>query len=511
VIYTNASVAVDYGDRSAYFVDQIVVGQEDWSFAKPGDSGSAVDKDGEFVGLVFAGSPSRAVICKAEHIVEGLDIAVEPLAGQYSLTISSATGGSVTVPGEGRFLYDSEEVVSLEAVSDEHYHFVEWTGDTTTIHDAHAASTTITMNGNYEIIANFELESRWHSLTTSSTEGGSVITPGEGIYVYSVNTTIDLVAKPDEYYRFADWTGDVSTVGNVTAAETTITINDSYSVVANFGLEEGWYSLTISSTDGGSVTQPGEGTFVYTAGLSVPLLAVPEEGYRFVKWTGDVAGITDMYAPSTSVTMDASYSITANFESPHPEPMASLTVSSTTGGAVTVPGEGTFSYPLGAEVSLVAEAASGYRFVNWSGNVGTIADVNDASTSITMDGSYSVIANFSGGGGCFIATAAYSTPMAEEIQALREFRDEYLVSSTVGKALVDFYYTVSPPIAKFITEHPNLKPVVRAGLVPVVAVSDVVVSTSSAEKVATAVLVALISVALAMWAMRRRGKSPDHT
>jgi hypothetical protein len=241
------------------------------------------------------------------------------------------------------------------------------------------------------------------------------------------------------------------------------------------------------------------------------LLAVPEEGYRFVKWTGDVAGIIDMYAPSTSVTMDASYSITANFESPHPEPMASLTVSSTTGGAVTVPGEGTFSYPLGAEVSLVAEAASGYRFVNWSGNVGTIADVNDASTSITMDGSYSVIANFSGGGGCFIATAAYSTPMAEEIQALREFRDEYLVSSTVGKALVDFYYTVSPPIAKFITEHPNLKPVVRAGLVPVVAVSDVVVSTSSAEKVATAVLVALISVALAMWAMRRRGKSPDHT
>jgi hypothetical protein len=59
--------------------------------------------------------------------------------------------------------------------------------------------------------------------------------------------------------------------------------------------------------------------------------------------------------------------------------------------------------------------------------------------------------------GCFIATAAYGTPMAEEIQVLREFRDEYLLTNPVGQGLVGFYYRVSPPIAEFITEHPSLK------------------------------------------------------
>jgi len=74
---------------------------------------------------------------------------------------------------------------------------------------------------------------------------------------------------------------------------------------------------------------------------------------------------------------------------------------------------------------------------------------------------------------CFIATAAYGTPMAEEIQILREFRDQYLLTNPLGRAFVDFYYRVSPPIAEFITEHPSLKPIVRAGLVPAVAMSNI--------------------------------------
>jgi hypothetical protein len=118
------------------------------------------------------------------------------------------------------------------------------------------------------------------------------------------------------------------------------------------------------------------------------------------------------------------------------------------------------------------------------------------------------------GGGvrfCFIATAAYGTPLAEEIQILREFRDEYLLTSSVGQALVDLYYRVSPPIAEFITEHPSLKPIVRAGLLPAVAVSTVAVNTTSTEKTAIVDLLVLVSVALAIWADRRRGRGPQYT
>jgi len=112
---------------------------------------------------------------------------------------------------------------------------------------------------------------------------------------------------------------------------------------------------------------------------------------------------------------------------------------------------------------------------------------------------------------CFIATAAYGTPMAEEIQILREFRDECLLTNPLGQALTDLYYRVSPPMAEFIAEHPSLKPIGRAGLLPAVAMSAVAVNTTPAEKATIVGLVALVSVALAVWATRRRGRGPEYT
>jgi len=111
---------------------------------------------------------------------------------------------------------------------------------------------------------------------------------------------------------------------------------------------------------------------------------------------------------------------------------------------------------------------------------------------------------------CFIATAAYGTPMAEEIGILRQFRDEYLLTNPMGNALADLYYRVSPPMAEFITAHPSLKPIVRTGLVPAVAMSTVVVNTTPVEKAATAGLLVLISVIVAVWATRRRGRGPEY-
>ena len=112
---------------------------------------------------------------------------------------------------------------------------------------------------------------------------------------------------------------------------------------------------------------------------------------------------------------------------------------------------------------------------------------------------------------CFIATAAYGTPMAQEIQTLREFRDKYLLTNPVGHALVDCYYKVSPPLAEFVTEHPSLKPVVRTGLLPAVTMSTMAVNATPVEKTAIVGLLALVSVALAVWATRRRDRGPRYT
>lgn len=73
----------------------------------------------------------------------------------------------------------------------------------------------------------------------------------------------------------------------------------------------------------------------------------------------------------------------------------SLTISSTSGGTVTTPGEGSFGpYSYGTNVNLVALADSGYRFVSWTGHVGTLSDRYDPTTTIRMHGDYSIMANF---------------------------------------------------------------------------------------------------------------------
>lgn len=69
---------------------------------------------------------------------------------------------------------------------------------------------------------------------------------------------------------------------------------------------------------------------------------------------------------------------------------------------------------------------------------------------------------------CFIATAAYGTPLAMEINVLRKFRDEKLNTNLVGKHLVTLYYTLSPPLAKIISRNERMKALVRFNLNPII-------------------------------------------
>jgi len=81
-----------------------------------------------------------------------------------------------------------------------------------------------------------------------------------------------------------------------------------------------------------------------------------------------------------------------------------------------------------------------------------------------------------GGGGCFIATAAFGTPMAAEVRYLRAFRDEYLQTNQAGRWFVSHYYKYSPPIADYLRQHDALRAWVRAGLRPLIGLSKAAVS-----------------------------------
>ncbi len=85
--------------------------------------------------------------------------------------------------------------------------------------------------------------------------------------------------------------------------------------------------------------------------------------------------------------------------------------------------------------------------------------------------------------GCFIATAAYGYYTAPQVQALRAFRDQYLLTNGPGRSFVRWYYTHGPAAAAWLDAHPGYKPAIRAALWPAVGVSVFLTQTPLAFKI----------------------------
>ncbi len=76
-----------------------------------------------------------------------------------------------------------------------------------------------------------------------------------------------------------------------------------------------------------------------------------------------------------------------------------------------------------------------------------------------------------GGGGCFIATAAYGTALEPQVVLLSRFRDLFLLPHRAGQTFVRLYYKYSPPVATFIARHDLLRFQVRIVLLPLLAMA----------------------------------------
>ncbi|MBU1196580.1 MAG: hypothetical protein KKE62_10575 [Proteobacteria bacterium] len=111
--------------------------------------------------------------------------------------------------------------------------------------------------------------------------------------------------------------------------------------------------------------------------------------------------------------------------------------------------------------------------VDPSGPGAFVSGLSSAAGSVSGD---------SGGGGCFIATAAFGSYMEKHVKILRDFRDFYLLKTHLGTRFVHTYYKYSPPIADFIAEHAVLRGLVRVGLTPLIIFGYAVVHMSAFEQ-----------------------------
>jgi len=246
----------------------------------------------------------------------------------------------------------------------------------------------------------------------------------------------------------------------------TYVVDTDFGVIIIKNIDDNILHTLLLASESGGTTDPLPGTYTYNCGTEVTIKAIPESGYRFSEWSGDASGTDN----PTTINVDSDKSVTANFIRQY-----TLTVSAGTGGS-TDPSPGTYTHDSGAKVTVKAIANTGYNFSGWSGDAsGTTNPI-----TITMDKDKTVTASFTatssgdtggdsgGGGGCFIATACYGTPMAEEVKTLCAFRDQYLVNSSLGRAFIELYYSYSPKVADFIRQREYLKAVVREFLRPIV-------------------------------------------
>jgi NOL1/NOP2/fmu family ribosome biogenesis protein len=225
-----------------------------------------------------------------------------------------------------------------------------------------------------------------------SPSGSGVVSINPFKSKYTAGEQVTLTATANSGYVFSSWSGDLSGTTNTA----TITMNSNKTVTANFVQSGGGgnttytLSVSVSPTSAGVVyLNPAGG--VYTAGTQVTLTAQANSGYVFSSWSGDLSGTTN---PAT-ITMNSNKIVTANFvQQSVSEYTLSVSVSPSGSGVVNI-NPFKSKYTAGEQVTLTAQANSGYVFSNWSGDLS--GTTNPA--TITMNSNKIVTANFVQSGG----------------------------------------------------------------------------------------------------------------
>ena len=200
-----------------------------------------------------------------------------------------------------------------------------------------------------------------YALTANAGDGGSVTGGG----TFASGTQVSLTATPSSGYSFSGWSNGSTT------NPLTITLNSNTTITANFEVLINSYTLTVVSTDGGSISGAGD----YNEGTEVTLIATPQEGYRFTGWSD---GSTE---ESITITLNSDTALNANFEL---IPVYTLTVTAGDGGSISGAGD----YNEGTELILTATANQGYVFNGWEDGI------NQNPRSITIDSDKSINASF---------------------------------------------------------------------------------------------------------------------
>ena len=215
----------------------------------------------------------------------------------YTLTVNTVGNGTVTQSPESGPYPDGEEV-ELTATPDEGWQFDGWSGDlTVTTNPA-----TIIMDSDKTVTATFsEIPEETYTLTVNIAGSGLVEKSPEQDY-YTTGTVVTLTPVPTTNWVFTGWSGDAT--GATTPLQ--VVMDSNKTIEATFTET---FELSVGMLGQGEVTVTPEQAR-YTDGTVVTVLAVPDTGWLFSGWNGDLSGTQN----PTQITMNANHSIIASFE-----------------------------------------------------------------------------------------------------------------------------------------------------------------------------------------------------
>jgi uncharacterized repeat protein (TIGR02543 family) len=211
-------------------------------------------------------------------------------------------------------------------------------------------------------------------VTASPPEGGSVdVDPDK--QTYNCGDQVTLTANPQPGWFFSAWGGDLS--GSENPAN--LQMNGGRQITSTFSQIQ--FNLSVNILGGGSVIKNPDQP-AYDGGQIVQLLAIPQPGWTFTGWSGDLSGNTN----PTNITLNGDRNVTATF-SPIPYSLEIIIVGN---GAVTkIPDQQTYTY--GDQITLNAHSDPGWLFNDWTGDLNS----NENPVVITMDGGKTITAHFS--------------------------------------------------------------------------------------------------------------------
>lgn len=219
----------------------------------------------------------------------------------YTLTINIDGNGSVVPPGGDYYI---NTVVNLTAIPDGGWNFSHWSGDLSGNNNPDS----ILMDSDKVVNAHFNQQFYTLNFTYSGSGSGVAFAIPVGPYLYGELVFIEAVA--DYGSHFVEWSGDHS--GNENPDSLIIVGN--ITVDARFDLDE-MYTLTVNYEGNGSVILNPPGGEYYP-GTIVNLKAIPDFGYAFIQWSGDIEGNEN----PKNITMNSDKTVTAQFIKKDTEP-----------------------------------------------------------------------------------------------------------------------------------------------------------------------------------------------